>query len=139
MLSLDNSISMRNTQNYMGSALPQLDGRDRQIALGTLAAYSTVVSVRSSVLHLIAGALRKLRVKTFAVIESKEDGASNSVIGCSAFEQAYDAIFPASEEIQQLCNSVGYPAGKLKRWQDYFPTNTTPIIDHPEETDKVYA
>lgn len=139
MLSLDNSTGMRNTQNYMGSALPQLDGRDRQIALGTLAAYSTVVSVRSSVLHLIAGALRKLRVKTFAVIESNEDGASNSVIGCSAFEQAYDAIFPASEEIRQLCNSVGYPADKLKRWQGYFPSDTTPIIDHPEETDKVYA
>ncbi|PQA73532.1 hypothetical protein C3731_09680 [Brucella oryzae] len=139
MPSLDNETSQRNMQNYMGTALPNLDGRDRQIALATLAAYSTVVSVRSSVLHLIAGALRKLRVKTFAIIDNNEDGASNSVIGCSAFEQAYDAIFPASPVIRQLCNGIGYPTGKLKRWEDYFPSKTTPIIDHPERTGKVRA
>lgn len=139
MPSLDNETNHRSMQNYMGTALPNLDGRDRQIALATLAAYSTVVSIKTSVLHLIAGALRKLRVKTFAIIDTNENGASNSIIGCSAFEQAYDAIFPASPEIRRLCGGVGYPAGKLKRWEDYFPSKTTPVNDQPEPTDEIYA
>ncbi len=138
--SFDETGDARYTQNYMGTDLPLLDGRDRQAALGTLSAFSAVVSVKSRVLHLLAGALRKLKVKTYAVIDGERDGASNSVVGCSAFEQAYDAVFPETPEIMHLCRAVGYPSGKLKEWNACFPAQCEPaIIKEPKQTDVLYS
>ncbi|TCR66575.1 glycosyltransferase family A protein [Bosea sp. BK604] len=106
-------------QSYLGTSLPLLDWRDRQAALATLAAYSRVVSVGSHVLHLIAGALRQLKVETWAVlVRPDEQSAVDSVTACSAFEQAYDAIVPDTEELLHLCRALGIPARKLRLWPD---------------------
>lgn len=103
-------------QSYLGTSLPLLDWRDRQAALATLAGYSRVVSVGSPVLHLIAGALRQLKVETWAVLAEQEShSAVDMVTACSAFDQAYDAIFPGSEEILHLCRALGIPSRKLRR------------------------
>lgn len=104
-------------QSYLGTSLPLLDWRDRQSALATLAAYSRVVSVGSPVLHLIAGALRQLKVETWAILmRPDEHSAVDAVTACSAFEQAYDAIFPDTEELLHLCRALGIPARKLRPW-----------------------
>ncbi len=104
-------------QDYLGASLPLLDWRDRQAALATLAAYSLVVSVESSVVHLVAGALRRLKVKTWAFLaEHQARSAGDLVTGCAAFEQAYDAIFPETRQLLQLCRGLGIPPGKLRLW-----------------------
>lgn len=110
---------MATRQSYLGTSLPLLDWRDRQAALATLAAYSRVVSVGSTVLHLIAGALRRLKVETWALLaRSGDQSAVDAVTACSAFEQAYDAIFPDTEELLHLCRALGIPARKLRPWPD---------------------
>ncbi len=102
-------------QSYLGTSLPVLDGRDRQYALATLAAYSRVVSVGSCVLHLVAGALRRLKVETWALLVPQENqSALDAITACSAFEQAYDAILPDTEEMLHLCRALGVPARKLR-------------------------
>ncbi|WP_280822598.1 glycosyltransferase family 2 protein [Pseudaminobacter soli (ex Li et al. 2025)] len=133
--SLDNHSDL--IQNYLGTDLPLLDGRDRQAALGTLAAFSKVVSVRGRVLHLLAGALRKLGVRTWAFIEDAKAGASNAAVAGSAFEQAYDAIFPETVDVLHLCRAIGYPAGKLRVWEEHFPprTITTAMHDFQQTAD----
>lgn len=105
-------------QNYLGTSLPLLDWRDRQAALATLATYSRVVSVGSAVLHLIAGALRRLQVETWAVLAPDRSSAANVITACSAFEQAYDAIFAETEEMLHLCRALGIPPRKLRLWPD---------------------
>jgi len=109
-------------QSYLGTSLPLLDWRDRQSALATLAAYSRVVSVGSSVLHLIAGALRQLKVETWALLAPPENGSAlDAITACSAFEQAYDAIFLDTEEMLHLCRALGMPPRKLRLWPDAAP------------------
>jgi glycosyltransferase involved in cell wall biosynthesis len=106
-------------QDYLGASLPLLDWRDRQAALATLAAYSLVVSVESSVLHLVAGALRQLKVETWAFLAAHDArSAGDLVTACAAFEQAYDAIFPETQQMLQLCRGLGIPPRKLCLWPD---------------------
>lgn len=101
-------------QSYLGTSLPLLDWRDRQAAQATLAAYSRVISIGSPVLHLIAGALRQLKVETWAVLARQDNqSAVDAVTACSAFEQAYDAILLDTEEMLHLCRALGIPARKL--------------------------
>jgi glycosyltransferase involved in cell wall biosynthesis len=106
-------------QDYLGASLPLLDGRDRQAALATLAAYSLVVSTESSVLHLIAGALRRLKVETWAFLAAHQGQSAGDVVtACAAFEQAYDAIFLETREMLHLCRGLGIPPRRLRLWPD---------------------
>lgn len=106
-------------QSYLGTSLPQLDGRDRQAAVATLAAYPRVVSAGSSVLHLIAGALRRLKVETWAFLAADEgQSAADVVTACTAFEQAYDAIFLETTGMLHLCRGLGIPPRRLRLWPD---------------------
>lgn len=112
-------------QNYLGTSLPQLDWRDRQAAIATLAAYSLVVSAESSVLHLIAGALRRLKVETWAFLGTHETRSdSDTVTACAAFEQAYDAILTQTREMLHLCRGLGIPPRKLRLWSSIDQTLT---------------
>jgi len=123
-------------QDYLGVSLPLLDWRDRQAALATLAAYSLVVSVESSVLHLIAGALRRLKVETWAFLAAHEArSAGDSVTACAAFEQAYDAIFPETREMLHLCRGLGIPPGKLRLWPDVDRASAA-ALPHSDVTDR---
>ncbi|WP_248313450.1 glycosyltransferase family A protein [Bosea sp. F3-2] len=109
----------RTRRSYLGTSLPLLEGRDGQSALATLAAYSRVVSVGSPVLHQIAGALRRLKVETWALLVPQENqSALDMVTACSAFEQAYDAILLGTEEMLHLCRAFGIPARKLRLRSD---------------------
>ena len=106
-------------QDYLGASLPLLAWRDKQAALATLAAYSLVVSVEGSVVHLVAGALRQLKVNTWAFLaEHQARSTGDLVTACAAFEQAYDAIFPETRQMLQLCRGLGIPSGKLRLWPD---------------------
>lgn len=120
-------------QSYLGTSLPRLDWRDGQAALATLAPYSRVVSVGSCVLHQIAGALRRLKVETWALLAPQESRSPlDAVTACSAFEQAYDAIILDSEEMLHLCRALGIPSRRLRLWPEMTkPRTAAPPIPDP--------
>lgn len=122
-------------QEYLGTSLPHLDWRDRQAAVATLAGYSLVVSAESTVLHLLAGALRRLKVETWAFLAKHDTrSAADTITACAAFEQAYDAIFPQTRDMLHLCRGLGIPPRKLRPWHGTdamaFAEATTPAIEH---------
>jgi glycosyltransferase involved in cell wall biosynthesis len=107
-------------QAYLGTSLPLLDGWSRQAAIGTLAAYPLVISVQSALLHLIVGALRRLKVESWAFLaESQDRSRRETVTACAAFEQAYDAIYVETREMLHLCRALGIPPRRLHLWPEF--------------------
>lgn len=143
VLPLPELLTRAQTRSYQGMRMPCLDPSDMNDAVSTLAGYHRAVSVDGGVSHTVMGALRRLKVETWALLGycDQDQGASQAVNACAAFEQAYSSIVVSNAEILRLCRAFGMPHAKMRCWpnqgtdQDFEEFGVKPIIaDVPTST-----
>lgn len=119
-LPLPELLSRARTRTYQGTPMPCFDQPDMDDAVSTLAGYHRAVSVDGGVSHTLMGALRRLKVETWALLGygGNDQAASQAVNACAAFEQAYTHIVVSNAEILRLCRAFGMPSTKLRYWPD---------------------
>lgn len=119
-LPLPELLSRARTRTYQGTPMPCFDQLDMDDAISTLAGYHRAVSVDGGVSHTLMGALRRLKVETWALLGygERDQAASQVVNACAAFEQAYTHIAVRNAEILHLCRAFGMPNTKMRYWPD---------------------
>ncbi|WP_353860864.1 glycosyltransferase family A protein [Azospirillum formosense] len=107
---------------YLGTPLRPWDAVEEDGAVGTLAVFDLAVTVRHGAAHPLMGRLRALGVTGWALLgASDEPGApslADAVNGCAAFEHAYQSVVPLDPRTFRLCQALGFPPNKLRRWED---------------------
>lgn len=107
---------------YLGTPLRPWDAVEEDMAVGTLAVFDLVVTVRCGAAHPLMGRLRALGVTGWALLgASTVPGApslADAVNGCAAFEHAYQTVVPLDARTFRLCQALGFPPDKLRRWED---------------------
>ena len=105
---------------YLGTPLRSPDPVEEDMAVGTLAAFDLAVTVRQGTAHALMGRLRALGVTGWAVLgpSAAPDAPSlaDAVNGCAAFEHAYQTVVPLDARTFRLCQALGLPPDKLRRW-----------------------
>lgn len=105
---------------YLGTPLRPSDPVEEDMAVGTLAAFDLVVTVRHVAAHTLMGRLRALGVTGWALLgpSAAPDAPSlaDVVNGCAAFEHAYQTVVPLDARTFRLCRALGLPPDKLRRW-----------------------
>jgi glycosyltransferase involved in cell wall biosynthesis len=113
---------LRRTQarSYQGTRIRCFDPSDMNDAVSTLAGYHRAVSVDGGVTHTLMGALRRLKVETWALLgHCEQDQATSQVVNaCAAFEQAYTNIVVSNADTVRLCRAFGVPPAKIRYWPD---------------------
>lgn len=119
-LPLPELLSRTWTRSYQGTPMPCFDHLDTDDAISTLAGYHRVVSVDGGVTHTLMGALRRLKVETWALLGygERHQATSQTVNACAAFEQAYTHIVVGNAELLRLCRAFGMPSTKMRYWPD---------------------
>ncbi|MBY3756169.1 glycosyltransferase [Azospirillum formosense] len=114
---------------YLGTPLRPLDRTEEDWAVGTLAVFDLVVTVRHGAAHPLMGRLRALGVTGWAVLGTSAvpdaPSLADAVNGCAAFEHAYQTVVPLDAQTFRLCQGLGFPPDKLRRWEDA----TEPDVD----------
>ncbi|AWJ82074.1 hypothetical protein TSH58p_00555 (plasmid) [Azospirillum sp. TSH58] len=107
---------------YLGTPLRPLDPVEEDGAVGTLAVFDLVVTVRHGAAHPLMGRLRALGVTGWALLGSSDapdaPSLADAVNGCAAFEHAYQTVVPLDARTVRLCQGLGFPPDKLRRWED---------------------
>lgn len=118
VLPLPELLTRAQARAYQGMLMPCFDQSDMNDAVSTLAGYHRAVSVDGGVSHTLMGALRRLKVETWALLGycEQDQGASQAVNVCAAFEQAYTTIVVSNAEILRLCRAFGMPHTKMRYW-----------------------
>lgn len=113
-------LSRARARSYQGTRMPCFDASDMNDAAATLAGYHRAVSVDGGVSHTVMGALRRLKVETWALLGycEQDRATSQAVNACSAFEQAYTNIVVGNAENLRLCRAFGMPHAKMRYWPD---------------------
>ncbi|HEV7260402.1 MAG TPA: glycosyltransferase [Bosea sp. (in: a-proteobacteria)] len=121
VLPLPQLLSRVWARSYQGTKMPCFDPPDMNDAVATLAGYHRAVSVDGGVSHTVMGALRRLKVETWALLGycESDQAASEAVNACSAFEQAYASIVVGNAETLRLCRAFGMPDAKMRCWPDH--------------------
>ncbi|ALJ38430.1 glycosyltransferase family 2 protein [Azospirillum brasilense] len=113
---------------YLGTPLRPLGVDEEDMAVGTLAVFDLVVTVRHGVAHSLMGRLRALGVAGWALlgpsVAPDAPTLADAVNGCAAFEHAYQAIVPLDARTFRLCQALGLPPDKLRRWEDAMEPDT---------------
>ncbi|TWA79484.1 glycosyltransferase involved in cell wall biosynthesis [Azospirillum brasilense] len=107
---------------YLGTPLRPLDAVEEDRAVGTLAVFDLVVTVRHGAAHPLMGRLRALGVTGWALLGASAvpdaPSLADAVNGCAAFEHAYQTIVTLDARTFRLCQALGFPPDKLRRWED---------------------
>ncbi|WP_186464759.1 glycosyltransferase [Azospirillum brasilense] len=107
---------------YLGTPLRPLDAVEEDRAVGTLAVFDLVVTVRHGAAHPLMGRLRALGVTGWALLGASAvpdaPSLAETVNGCAAFEHAYQTVVPLDPRTFRLCRALGFPPDKLRRWED---------------------
>ncbi|WP_449228472.1 glycosyltransferase [Azospirillum argentinense] len=118
---------------YLGTALRPMDAVEEDRAVGTLAVFDLVVTVRHGAAHPLMGRLRALGVTGWALLgaSAAPDAPSlaETVNGCAAFEHAYQTVVPLDARTFRLCRALGFPPDKLRRWEDAAEPGADPEWD----------
>lgn len=111
-------LSRARTHAYQGTRMPRFEQSDMDDAVATLAGYHRVISVDGGISHTLMGALRRLKVETWALLGfCEQDQAAGELVNASAaFEQAYTHIVVRDAEILRLCRAFGMPHAKMRYW-----------------------
>ncbi|MEP9375078.1 glycosyltransferase family A protein [Aquabacter sp. CN5-332] len=119
-LPLPTLLSRAQTRSYEGTRMPCFQPRDTLDAVSTLAGYHRAVSVDGGASHTLMGALRRLKVETWALLGfcEQDQAASQVVNACAAFEQAYTHIVVKDAGILPLSRAFGMPQAKMRHWPD---------------------
>ncbi|CAO3457551.1 hypothetical protein [Azospirillum argentinense] len=115
---------------YLGTPLRPWDAVEEDMAVGTLAVFDLVVTVRHGGAHPLMGQLRALGVTGWALLGASTipdaPSLADAVNGCAAFEHAYQTVVPLDARTFRLCRALGFPPDKLRRWQDAAEPDTDP-------------
>ncbi|KAA0687623.1 glycosyltransferase family 2 protein [Azospirillum brasilense] len=115
---------------YLGTPLRPLGAVEEDRAVGTLAVFDLVVTVRHGAVHPLMGRLRALGVTGWAILgpSAAPDAPSqaDAVNGCAAFEHAYQTVVPLDVRTFRLCQGLGVPPDKLRRWEGATEPDTDP-------------
>ncbi|CCD02243.1 protein of unknown function (plasmid) [Azospirillum baldaniorum] len=115
---------------YLGTPLRPWDAVEEDMAVGTLAVFDLVVTVRHGAAHPLMGRLRALGVTGWALLGASTvpdaPSPADAVNGCAAFEHAYQTVVPLDARTFRLCQALGFPTDKLRRWEDAAEPDTDP-------------
>ncbi len=115
---------------YLGTPLRPWDAVEEDMAVGTLAVFDLVVTVRHGAAHPLMGRLRALGVTGWALLGASTlpdaPSLADAVNGCAAFEHAYQTVVPLDARTFRLCQALGFPPDKLRRWEDAAEPDTDP-------------
>lgn len=136
ILPLPELLTRTQARSYQGTRMPCFGPWGTNAVVSALAGYHRVVSVDGGASHTLMGALRRLKVETWALLGycEQDQEASQAVNACAAFEQAYSSIVVSNAEILRLCRAFGMPHAKMRYWpyqgsdQDFEELGVKPIF-----------
>lgn len=114
ILPLPELLTRIQARSYQGAQMPCFDPSGTNAVVSTLAGYHRAVSVDGGASHTLMGALRRLKVETWALLGycEQDQEASQAVNACAAFEQAYSSIVVSNAENPALVPSFRYAPRK---------------------------
>lgn len=117
--------------NYLGTDVPDWSrfGDQRQ-ATAMLSWLDAVINFHGGAISGVMGRLKRFGVKTALSLHLSDQSPFKRLVGNTylglAFEHAYDAILPCSEQLGDWCHGMGIPADKI------VPLLNAPSFDLPE-------